>query len=138
MTNKMLAIVAAGLLGLAGAGCSETPTGPTAAASPVIDTFASSIVKGGAASRTFTTLSHGTVEVTLVATTPEGTPLGVGIGIPGNAVGNRCSMAQAEPTVASTEPQLTLAVEAGTFCVQVYDVGAVERELWFEVTIEHP
>ena len=41
---------------------------------------------------------------------------------------------------AAGQPQagsrLKLAVEAGTFCVQVYDVGAVEQALSFEVTIE--
>lgn len=129
------------LLALAAAGCSnDSTTSPssttTTTTSPVTDTFASLLARGGATTRTFTVSKAGTVKVTL-STLGNGTvTAGVSIGLP--ATGAPCSPSVSVVTGPGTAPQLQAAVEAGTYCAQVFDTGTLKEDTAFSITIERP
>jgi hypothetical protein len=120
------------------AGCTEplTPTAPSTA--PVTETFASQFGIQGSASRTFVVPAAGTVSVTLAsAGPPTDVVVGVGLGIP-RPSGNGCLLNQSVTTAASPAPQLAAAVDAGTYCVRVYDVGNLTGDVSFSLSVLHP
>jgi len=106
------------------AACTTTLTSPTETetVTDVEGTFTSQLVPGGSATRAFTVASRGTVSVTLSTTTPAGTVVGLGIGIP-QANGAGCTLNTSVETAAGSSPQLMVTADSGTYCAKVYDVG---------------
>ncbi|MFN7914985.1 MAG: hypothetical protein U0Q55_06575 [Vicinamibacterales bacterium] len=128
------------LLALAAAGCSNdsttSPSSTTTTTSPVTDTFASLLARGGATTRSFAVSSAGTVKLTL-STLGNGTvTAGLSIGLP--ATGAPCSPSVSVVTGPGSTPQLQAAVEAGTYCAQIFDTGTLKEDTAFSITIEHP
>ena len=105
--------------------------------SPVTESFASQLFVGGSASRTFTAAKAGTATITLVSAGPPTTvKLGFGIGVP-DALGSGCLFTRsAEAAVAGTS--FSLPVDAGTYCVRVYDTGTLTANTAFAITIVRP
>ncbi|MCC7125084.1 MAG: hypothetical protein IT178_09555 [Acidobacteria bacterium] len=131
------AILLSMLISLATA-CSDTPTSPDAVDTPPYTAiFASTITAQGAASRSFTALGSGEMTLTLTSTTPANIALGLGVGIPRDD-GRGCHLARAVTTSAGTTAQIAMPMDAGAFCVQVYDVGEVAQQAGFSVTLTHP
>jgi len=127
------------LLALAAAGCDDatTATSPTVT-SPVTETFNGQFFPGGTAARAFSAASPGTVSITLTQLGPPADAVvGLGVGIP-QSNGTGCLLTQAIQTGASSSPQLTLAVEAGAYCVRLYDTGTLTAAVAFNVTIVRP
>jgi len=129
-------------LALAAAACGDdsssaaapTSTAPTAGT----DTFTGQMAPGGAALHQFTASATGTVSVTLTATDPAATLVGLGIGIPGNNAGI-CDMTKSVQTRPGTTAQLTAAVEAGTYCAGAFDVGGLgSRGVLVTYSVAHP
>jgi len=124
---------------LAAAGCDDatTATSPTVT-SPVTELFSGQFVPGGSAARAFTAASAGTVSITLSQLGPQtGLVVGLGIGIP-QSNGSGCLMTQIMEAGASTSPQLTVQVDAGTYCVRLHDLGTLTSQVAFTVTIVRP
>ncbi len=124
-------------LGVASA-CTTTFTSPT---SPKPDgpegSFSAQLTPQGSASRAFTVRSRGTVSITLTTTTPPGTRVGLGVGIPrGNLTG--CSLTQSVATVAGAAPQLTVTADAGDYCAQVFDLGTLTDPIGFTILLSYP
>jgi len=122
------------------AACGDTPTTPTASTtptSPVTESFSSQLAVKGTASRAFTMPSNGTATAQLSATTPGGIVLGFGFGIP-RANGAGCLLSTSVDTAASGAPQLIVNADAGSYCVQVYDLGTLTDPIGFTVSIVHP
>ncbi len=117
--------------------CTDTPTSPTEVADASKQPFSSLLVPKGTAARAFTVSTRGTVSVTLSSTTPAGTVVGLGVGIP-RANGAGCSLSQSQETVAGPLPQITVTAEAGLYCVQIFDVGTLAEPLPFTLSISHP
>jgi hypothetical protein len=114
------------------AACGSTPVSPTApTAAAASDQWFSIITPRGVASRTFTAAQPGTVTATLVASSA---PLSLGIGVPGGA-GIGCRLAA---SVGPDQSTLSTAVEAGTYCVAVFDEMVPPDPISFTVTIDHP
>ena len=110
---------------------SSTPTAAT-------ETFASLLYTGGIAARTFSASQSGTVTLTLTSVTPS-TIVGLGVGIRGPSGGPACLLSSSVDATPGSAPQLTVAVDAGTYCVQVYDSGHVNSSgVAFSVAINHP
>ena len=133
------AIVLLASLALTAAGCdgADTATSPTTT-SPVTETFSGQFIKGGSAARSFTAASAGTVSITLTQIGPPADlVVGLGVGIP-QASGNGCLLAQSVEAGASTSPQLTVPVEAGSYCVRLHDLGTLTAPVSFNVTIVRP
>jgi hypothetical protein len=135
----------AGLLAFAvlGAACSNnndsTPTTPTTPTSPSTETLTGAMAQNGTAIRTFTATQSGTVSVTYDGTQPASAiVMGLGIGIRATT-GVDCQFTRTVNTAPSAAPQLTIAVDAGTYCAGVYDIGNVgSNGITVSVTITHP
>lgn len=111
---------------------SSSPGAPTAT-----ETFASALALGGASAHTFSVSQAGTVSLTLTSVTPS-TIVGIGIGIPGAAT-PVCSLSSSQNTTARSTPQITILVDAGTYCAEVYDTGNLSTPaVLFSMTIAHP
>jgi len=124
-------------LALTGCGDSTSATAPTTT-SPVTETFTGQLVVGGSASHAFTAVSAGTVSVTLASLGPPADLMvGFGVGIP-QTNGASCLLSQSVQTGAATSPQITVQVEAGTYCVRLYDLGTMKSPAAFTVTIVRP
>jgi len=128
------------LLGAALAtGCDDaaTTTSPTAT-SPVTELFSAQFIPGGSASRSFVAASAGTVSLTLSQLgPPAGLVVGFGIGIP-QSNGSGCYLTQSVNTGAASSPQITAQVDAGSYCVRLYDLGTMTSATGFTVTIVRP
>ena len=138
MTNHNLlrALGTAGVL-LMSSACSEPIATPTSAStSPVSETFASRIAPRGTASRAFSTSAAGTVTVTLTSVAPEAR-VGVGVGIPLSS-GTSCNLSESVESTATGAPQITTTAESGSYCVKIFDAGALTEPVNFSVTILHP
>lgn len=109
------------------------PTSPTT--SPVTETFSTQLIVGGSASRTFNAAKNGTAVVTL-ASLGSATKLGFGIGVP-DVFGSSCLFTRSSET-AVVGTSFSIAVDAGTYCVRVFDVGGMTSTLTFSVTIVRP
>jgi hypothetical protein len=118
-------------------GSGNTTTTPPPASTAGTDTFATLVTPRGTAAHTFPVDTAGTITMTLTSVTPA-IPIGLGIGIPGQGT-SICSLSQSVETTAGAAPQLTIAVDPGTYCVQVYDSGHVtDPGVSFSVTVVHP
>jgi hypothetical protein len=114
----------------------DIPTLPSAA--PVTETFENQFGVQGAASRSFVVSETGAVSVTLTAAgPPSDVALGIGIGIP-RSTGSGCSLSRSVTATAAATPHLTVTAEPGTYCVQVFDVGALTGDVRFSVSVLHP
>ena len=125
-----------------GAACNKndtTTTAPSAPTSPTTETLNGSMAQNGTAIRTFTATQAGTVSVTLAsAGPPAAIVLGLGVGIRA-VTGTDCKFTQTVNTPAGTAPQLTVAVDAGTYCAGVYDIGNIgPNGITVSITVTHP
>lgn len=120
------------------AGCSKTViTSPTPVAGKLdVNSFSNTIAPGGSASRMLAITSAGTVAVTLTQTTPAGTSLGVGIGIPRS--NGQCALSAAVTTTRGTGAQIAAPVDGGSYCVKVYDTGTLTAPVTFTISISRP
>jgi hypothetical protein len=137
MTARWLAcLFSAALLG----GCAKTElfTSPDAASTTPLDpkSFSNQILPGGSASREMTLTASGQIAVTLTRTTPDGTALGLGIGIPRS--NSQCALSSAVTTTAGSTPQVSMPADGGTYCVKVFDTGTLTAPVTFTVSISHP
>jgi hypothetical protein len=132
MHRYAAAAVLTALIGSIGCG-SDTATSPTTTTtSPVTETWTGIIGPGGTASRSFTTSQSGTVTVTL---TLSDAPLGIGIGVPRTANGG-CRLTVSR--VAEGGGTIAAPADAGDYCVQLFDDGAVVKQAGFSVQMVYP
>jgi hypothetical protein len=138
MTRPALLVLALALLCSACSSDDSTATQPTApVAGPGTEALNAIMAPTGVAVRTFTASAAGTVTVTLNSTSPA-TVVGLGIGIPGTASGG-CDMTTTVNTSGGGAPQLSAAVDAGTFCAGTFDRGTVgSGGVLVSLTIVHP
>lgn len=110
-----------------------TPTSPQP--SPITELFSTQLVVGGSAARSFNAAKAGTATVTLT-NLGSATKLGFGIGVL-DSLGSGCLFTRSSDTaVAGTS--FALPVDAGTYCVRVFDVGGMTSTVTFSVTIVRP
>jgi hypothetical protein len=116
---------------------SSSTTSPSTSTTPETDTFSSAIAIGGSTSRTFTMSSAGAVQVTLTSY-GAGQPGGLGIGVPVSTVGGPCALTQSVIATPGGSPQIVTTADAGSYCVQIYDIGNLTGDTGFTITIQHP
>ena len=87
--------------------------------------------------RTFTASAAGTVTVTLTNAAGASNIVGLGIGIPNGGV-SRCTLSTTLNTTAGSTAQIAARVDAGTYCVAIYDVGTLPAAIDFSITIVFP
>jgi hypothetical protein len=112
-------------------------TPSTSTATAATSTFATFLSLGGSSAHTFTVSQGGTISLTLTNVNPS-VPIGIGLGIPGAST-TTCSLTSSLTATASSTPQITIPVDAGTYCVEAYDAGTVVGPgVAFSMTIVHP
>jgi hypothetical protein len=122
------------------AGCGNnttTPTTPTTPTGPTTSIFASRLTPGGAVSRSFGATATGTVTVMLTNAAGPSTVVGLGIGVPTTGIA-KCALSTAINTASGSTPQISAAVDAGQYCVTVYDLGTLTSTIDFSVTLVYP
>ena len=134
----LIALLAAPLM----AACDNGPlpttadTTTTTTTSPVTETFSSQLAVGGYAFRSITAVKAGTVTVTLNSAGSSSTlKVGLGLGIP-DSTGTGCLFTRSTETAAGGV--LTAAVDAGSYCMRVWDLGTLTTTIPFTVTIVRP
>jgi hypothetical protein len=135
----LVAAIVLAALALTSAGCNNaaTATSPTTT-SPVTETFNGQFLPRGSAARDFTAAAAGTVSITLTQIGPPADlAVILGVGIP-QSNGSGCHLTQTVLTGASSTPQITVPVEAGTYCVRLDDPGTMAGQAAFTVTIVRP
>ena len=65
-----------------------------------------------------------------------GARVGLGIGVP--ATSSPCSLTQSVTAQPGVSPHIEVTADAGSYCVQLFDVGGLADETPFSVTVEHP
>lgn len=105
--------------------------------SPGTVTFASAITPAGTATRSFEASTAGQVAVTLTDLSAGAVQAGLGLGIRATD-GSGCKFAQIVRVVAGETPHITTQVDAGDYCVSLWDVGNITKNETFSVRIQHP
>ena len=133
---RLRAYLTAVVLAATAAACVKTTvTSPTEATTD-LNTFSSLLVPGGSAAREVALTGTGPIGVTLTSTSPAGVVVGVGIGIPRGD--SSCALATAVQAAAGAPAQVSVAAEAGRYCVKVYDPGTLTAPVSFTVSISRP
>lgn len=129
------------------AGCNndtnQTPTAPSTNSASTSNTsfFSGTLAPHGSTFYSFTLTQAGTVRLTLAVLTfgtrnPTPTAI-VGLGF-GTPAGTGCSLTTSLNTGAGLVAQINSASSAGTFCVEIFDVGNLDRPVDFVIRIVHP
>lgn len=113
-------------------GDDATTTPTTVTTSPTTVTWTTLISARGAASRSFVASQQGTASVTLQSAPVA---LGIGIGVPGSSA-NVCRPSSSVTASPGNSPQLTAAIQPGSYCVMVFDVGGISDQNQISFTIQ--
>jgi len=126
-------------LGAAACGDDSSTAAPSAPApGPGTDPVTGQMAPGGVVFHQFVASAAGAVNVTLTATDPAATLVGLGIGIPGGNVGT-CDLTKSVQTRPGSAAQLSVLVDAGTFCAGTFDVGGLPTKgVLVTYTVAHP
>jgi hypothetical protein len=125
------AIVA--ILAVSIAGCGETVI-PTLPPQPISISFSNSLYPGGSVWRSVKVDENAKVTVQFVSILPQ-TTIATRVAF-GTFDGTNCNVTQSVDTVTSaTDPQITVDVNPGNYCVRVADIGQVTQIATFSVAI---
>jgi hypothetical protein len=115
-------------------GCGTSTTDPSVIP-PNTETFTGTLAVGGRGEHTFTVGGSGTLNVTLTTLDPQTTiTMGLGIGQP-TTTGSCGLLSYTES--AHLSRVVTGQVNAGTFCVAIYDVGNIVETDTYTLTVAH-
>jgi hypothetical protein len=128
-----------GLMFLTASACGDktTTTPTTTTTSPTTSVFSSRLTPGGAVSRQFGASTAGTVTAMLTNAAGPNTVVGLGIGVPTTGLA-KCALTTTIQTNAGPTPQLSASVDAGNYCVVVFDLGTLTSAIDFSVTLVYP
>ena len=120
---------------LIAAACAQTTTPTTSSPGlQVTDSFTGTLVQGGSATNDFTVTTDGAISITLVSLSPQGTiTMGVGIGTPSAAT---CVVTQSQENVKVGTP-ITGTLTAGSYCVELYDLGNMAGSDTYAINVVH-
>ena len=106
------------------------------------ETFGATLTVGQSQFYSFTTISPGTTDVTLVSLRPAGSVsstvspvVGLGLGIPS---GTDCALGWATNTAPALKAQLTVSTSVTTYCVKVADIGNLTGAVDYTIRVLHP
>jgi hypothetical protein len=129
--RALAALAAAAALSSCGGNTTTTPTPTT-----VIDTFNGTLAALGSVQFPFNVTTAGVVSATLTVLNPQSTiTVGFGLGQPSAGVCNLISGAYSEAAKVGTPISGT--INAGSYCVVLYDIGNVVGSDDFTITISH-
>lgn len=139
MKLRSLAVWLLPIAMIACSGSTGTPTVPTLTPPTINQNFTGSLAVQGVSTNNFTVTAAGQVEITLTSVGPPPVAVGLALGSPS---GLTCVLSfgsgAALTTLPGPSPQITGTALAGTFCVEVYDVGNLTGTTNYSVTVLHP
>lgn len=125
------AIAAALMVSIAACGDDNLPTLPTV---PTTITFSNSLYPGGSAWRSVRVNENSKVTVQFVSILPQ-TGIATRVSF-GTFDGTNCNLTQSVDTATSaSDPQISVDVNPGNYCVRVADLGEVTQIATFSVSI---
>ena len=142
-TIRALVLVAVSAVLAVGCGNNDTTTTPT----PTTDTrsnetFGATLSVGQSQFYSFTTLSPGQTDITLVSLRPSGSvnvtlsrTVGLGLGTP---QGTDCALSSATNTTPALKAQLSVATNVSTYCVKIADIGNLTGAVDYTIRVLHP
>ena len=131
--RDMLRFCVLALLAGVATACGGDSASTTAPSTAATDTFASRLAVGGAATHAFTISTSSTLTVTLDTISPV-VVVGVGFGA-ADASSGSCTLTASVETAGGAADQLTNAVQAGSYCVKIYDIGNLTQTATFSISI---
>ena len=111
-----------------------TPTTPLTS-----QTFTGSVPVGGSSSNTtFVVATSGEVDITLTSLGPPANIImGMAIGIPSSTDSSCAAPLSAGQNVQASTTPLVGTLQAGTYCVKLYDVGYQTAPINYTITVAH-
>lgn len=122
---------------LTACGNDPAPTAPTSPTGPTTETFSSNLVVQGSAWRLVSASQAGTLVATLTSVTQPSVLVGLGVGIH-SGTGTGCLLNSAVTVQAGSAPQIAMPVDAGIYCIKIFDVGSLADPMGFTITIVRP
>jgi hypothetical protein len=127
----------------AGCGDNATPTTPTTTSElRSNETFGATLNIGQSQFYSFTTISPGTTEITLISVRPAGSVsttlspvVGLGLGTP---QATDCALSSATNTMPGLKAQVTVATNVSTYCVKIADIGNLTGAIDYTIRVVHP
>jgi hypothetical protein len=101
------------------------------------ESFSSILAVQGWASRLVSASQSGSLTAVLTSASPPNVLVGFGIGIPRADLGG-CYLTTAINTSSSASAQVASTVDAGDYCVKLYDPGTLTSNVTFTVAAAHP
>ena len=139
--RRALLLIATLACPLIAAGCQtsdNTLPNVTATPVPMPETFTGTVAKGGLDFKNFTVMVSGNISVTLTTISPNpAVAVELGVGTPSTTTCALLSGGVAPAALAGTTAQLSGALTAGNYCVQVRDSQNL-GPLAYSVTVVHP
>jgi hypothetical protein len=138
--KRLLGVLLLGVMLTVSTSCGSASTDSTTAptATVISDTFTGAVDVGGQDSHQFTvSTSGGQVNVDLTAAGPPSTIyMGLGVGVFSSST---CTLVTngSVVTQAGATAQLSGTVNAGTYCVMVYDAGNQSGQVTYSVVVNH-
>lgn len=124
-------MAAALMVSIAACGDDNLPTLPTV---PTTITFSNSLYPGGSAWRSVRVNENSKVTVQFVSILPQ-TGIATRVSF-GTFDGTNCNLTQSVDTASSaSDPQISVDVNPGNYCVRVADIGQVTQIATFSVSI---
>jgi hypothetical protein len=120
------------------AACSDPvpPAAPTPLPATITETFTGTLPVAGNNFIPFTVQNVGAIKVSLVGLDP-GVPVGIGVGTQSTGV---CTAIESKNGV-SAGPDVVLngtaTVTGGSFCVSIYDLGALTQPESYTIVVQH-
>jgi hypothetical protein len=102
-----------------------------------VDLFSSILTTQGSASRTVAASRSGMISTTLTSASPPNLTVALGLGIP-RSDGSGCHLTTAANTLTSASAIVSSTVDAGDYCVKLYDPGSLPSNVNFTLATTHP
>jgi hypothetical protein len=142
-TFRALALVVFMAAVTAGCGNNNTPTTPTTTSElRNTETFGATLNVGQSQFYSFTTISPGTTDVTLISIRPTGNVsatlspvVGLGLGTP---QATDCALSSATTAAPGLKSQVSVATNISTYCVKIADVGNLTGAVDYTIRVVHP
>lgn len=113
-----------------------TPTTTPTRSSPASEIFTSNLTVQGSAWRFVNAIAGGTVTAILTTTDQPQKVVGLGIGLRSGTAG--CLVTREVTAAAGSSPRIDATVDAGAYCIKVFDTGTLTTPMNFTVSITYP
>jgi len=138
-----LVLLVVGAVAAASCGSNDTTTSPTTTGDTrSTETFGATLNVGQSQFYSFTTISPGTTDITLVSIRPSGSVattlspvVGLGLGTP---QATDCALSNATNTRPALATQLSVATSVSTYCVKIADIGNLTGPVDYTIRVVHP